>query len=64
MPKMKTKSGALKRFRKRATGYKFKHANKRHILTKKSKKMKRQARPMGAIAACDVLSVARMLGDA
>ncbi len=64
MPKMKTKSGALKRFRKRANGYKFRRKNRNHILTKKSKKMKRQARPMGTVAVCDVLSVARMLGDA
>ena len=41
MPKMKTKSSAKKRFRLTATGkIKRKHAFKRHILTKKSKKRK------------------------
>ena len=42
MPKMKTNSGAKKRFRLTGTGkIKRKHANKSHILTKKSKKRKR-----------------------
>jgi len=42
MPKMKTKCGAKKRFRVTGTGkIKRKHAFKRHILTKKSKKRKR-----------------------
>lgn len=64
MPKMKTKRGALKRFRARANGYKCRRANRNHILTKKTKKRKRQIRGPHAIAACDVPSVARMLGDA
>lgn len=42
MPKMKTKSGAKKRFSLTGTGkIKRKHAFKSHILTKKSKKRKR-----------------------
>ncbi|WP_185852299.1 50S ribosomal protein L35 [Blattabacterium cuenoti] len=42
MPKLKTKSGSKKRFKKTANGYiKRKHAFKRHLLTKKSKKKKR-----------------------
>lgn len=42
MPKMKTKGGAKKRFRITGTGkIKRKHAYKSHILTKKSKKRKR-----------------------
>ena len=45
MPKMKTKSGAKKRFKLTASGQvKFKPANKRHLLTAKPKKMKRQSR--------------------
>jgi len=41
MPKVKTNSGASKRFRKTASGkLKRKHAFKNHILTKKSKKRK------------------------
>jgi large subunit ribosomal protein L35 len=42
MPKMKTNSGAKKRFKLTGTGkIKRKHAYKSHILTKKSKKRKR-----------------------
>ena len=42
MPKMKTNSGAKKRFKLTGTGkIKRKHAYKRHILTKKSTKRKR-----------------------
>lgn len=42
MPKMKTKSGAKKRFVLTGSGkIKRKHAFKSHILTKKSKKRKR-----------------------
>ena len=45
MPKMKTKSGAKKRFRVRGSGsIKRSQAFKRHILTKKSTKTKRQLR--------------------
>lgn len=42
MPKMKTLSGAKKRFKVTATGkIKRKHAYKSHILTKKETKQKR-----------------------
>ena len=42
MPKAKTRSGAKKRFKLTGTGkLKRKHAFKRHILTKKVKKRKR-----------------------
>ena len=45
MPKMKTKSGAAKRFRIRAGGsIKRSKAYLRHILTKKSTKRKRHLR--------------------
>lgn len=45
MPKLKTKSGAAKRFKKLGGGgFKRSHAFKRHILTKKSTKRKRQLR--------------------
>ncbi|MGC8731376.1 MAG: large ribosomal subunit protein bL35, partial [Halothiobacillaceae bacterium] len=36
MPKIKSNSGAAKRFKKTACGFKRKSAFKRHILTKKS----------------------------
>lgn len=43
MPKMKTHSGAKKRFRKTASGkIKRKKAGKAHILTKKRSKRKRK----------------------
>jgi large subunit ribosomal protein L35 len=45
MPKMKTKSGAKKRFGRTATGkIKANVAHKRHRLISKPKKMKRKAR--------------------
>jgi large subunit ribosomal protein L35 len=45
MPKMKTKSGAKKRFKRTATGkIKAAVAHKRHRLVSKPKQMKRKAR--------------------
>lgn len=45
MPKMKTKSGAKKRFKVTASGkVKFKQAHARHRLISKPKKMKRNAK--------------------
>jgi large subunit ribosomal protein L35 len=50
MPKMKSKRGAAKRFKVRASGsIKRAGAYKRHILTKKSTKRKRQMRKRGAL---------------
>ena len=50
MPKMKTKSGAAKRFLVRKSGsIKRASANRRHILTKKAQKRKRQLRGMSTI---------------
>ncbi len=54
MPKMKTNSGAKKRFTITGTGkIKRKHAFKSHILTKKSKKRKRNLGYFGGVAKCD-----------
>lgn len=64
MPKIKTNRGAAKRFRRTATGYKHAQAHRRHILTKKGTKRKRQLRPTHMVKPCDVLSVSRMLADA
>ncbi len=62
MPKMKTKSGAKKRFTVRAGGtVKRSQAFKRHILTKKTTKSKRQLRGMTAVVAADVKSVRAMM---
>ena len=54
MPKMKSHRGAAKRFRRTATG-KLTHArrNKRHILTKKTTKRKRQLRLKNVVAKGD-----------
>ncbi|SDH89568.1 50S ribosomal protein L35 [Pseudomonas panipatensis] len=61
MPKMKTKSGAAKRFKVTAGGIKHKHAFKSHILTKMTTKRKRQLRGCSLLAASDVRRVARSL---
>ena len=62
MPKMKTKSGAKKRFRVRPGGtVKRGQAFKRHILTKKSTKNKRQLRGSTGIHATNMDSVKAML---
>lgn len=64
MPKMKTHSGAAKRFKKTAKGrIKRKSAFKSHILTKMTTKRKRQLRRPGAICEADVNRVDRMLGN-
>ena len=55
MPKMKTKSGAKKRFRVRGSGsIKRSQAFKRHILTKKSTKTKRQLRGSAEIHSTNI----------
>ena len=62
MPKMKTKSGAAKRFKALGSGaVKRTHANMRHILTKKTTKRKRQLRGMTSVHATDVRRVRAML---
>ncbi|PKO87510.1 MAG: 50S ribosomal protein L35 [Betaproteobacteria bacterium HGW-Betaproteobacteria-10] len=62
MPKMKTKSSAKKRFKVRAGGsIKRGQAFKRHILTKKSTKVKRHLRGSAAVNERDVASVRAML---
>ena len=62
MPKMKTKSGAKKRFRVRGSGsVKRSQACKRHILTKKSTKNKRHLRGSAEVHSTNAASVAAML---
>lgn len=62
MPKMKTKSGAKKRFRVRPGGtVKRGQAFKRHILTKKSTKNKRQLRGSVNVNPSDMGRIAQML---
>ena len=62
MPKMKTKSGAAKRFKVRAGGsIKRAQAFKRHILTKKTTKSKRQLRGTTEVHASDTASIRAMM---
>ena len=62
MPKMKTKSGAKKRFRVRGSGsIKRSQAYKRHILTKRTPKNKRQLRGSTGVHSTNVDSVKAML---
>lgn len=63
MPKMKTKSGAKKRFQITGSGkIKRKHAYKSHILTKKSKKRKRNLTHFTTVEKCDEKSIKQQLG--
>jgi len=63
MPKIKTNSGAKKRFALTGTGkIKRKHAFHSHILTKKTKKQKRNLCKTGLIHESDVNQVKQLLG--
>lgn len=63
MPKMKTKSGAKKRFSVTGSGkIKRKHAYKSHILTKKGTKQKRNLTHAGLVSTADMPNVRAMLG--
>lgn len=62
MPKMKSNSGAKKRFKLTATGrVKRQKAYHSHILTKKSQKRKRNLRKSVLLAEVDEKRVKRML---
>jgi large subunit ribosomal protein L35 len=62
MPKMKTKTGAAKRFRAQGSGgIKRSRAFLRHILTKKSTKRKRHLRGTTQVHPSDVRAVKSML---
>ena len=62
MPKMKTNSGAKKRFTLTGTGkIKRKHAFKSHILTHKTTKQKRNLTHTGLVHEADENNVKRML---
>jgi large subunit ribosomal protein L35 len=58
--KAKVHSGAAKRFKKTAAGYKRKSANKSHILTKMTTKRKRQLRGTSLVDAVDKPAIDRM----
>jgi len=62
MPKMKTNSGAKKRFTLTGTGkIKRKHAFKSHILTKKTKKQKRRLTHFTILNKSDEMNVKQLL---
>lgn len=62
MPKMKTISGAKKRFTLTGSGkVKRKHAFKSHILTKKSTKRKRNLTHTGIATTSDATTIREML---
>ncbi len=62
MSKMKTNSGSKKRFKLTGTGkIKRKHAYKSHILTKKTKKQKRNLTHIGLVDKADVKRVKSLL---
>ena len=63
MPKIKTNSGAKKRFALTGSGkIKRKHAFKSHILTKKTTKQKRNLTHIGLVDRVDVNNVKALLG--
>jgi large subunit ribosomal protein L35 len=62
MPKLKTNSGSKKRFALTGTGkIKRKHAFKNHILTKKTKKQKRNLAHTGLVANADMNNIKKLL---
>lgn len=62
MPKVKTHSGAKKRFKRTATGkFKFQRVFKRHLLTRRSQKRKRQLRLAGYVVAAHHHQIVKLL---
>jgi len=61
MPKLKTNRGAAKRFRKTASGFKRAQAHRRHILTKKPSKRKRQLGPSKLVHETDAGRLEKLL---
>ena len=62
MPKLKTHRGAAKRFKKTGTGKIMRtKAFRRHILTSKTKKIKRHMRRMEVVSPTNAKKLRRML---
>ena len=62
MPKIKTNKGALKRFKRTATGKLVRNkAFASHILTKKSRKRKRNLRKATTLDTTNIKQIARLL---
>ena len=64
MPKLKTNRAAAKRFRKTANGFKRAQSQRRHILTQKPSKRKRQLRGPTMVAKEDLGRLAQLLPHA
>ncbi|MBJ12388.1 MAG: 50S ribosomal protein L35 [Candidatus Marinimicrobia bacterium] len=63
MPKMKTRRGAAKRFKVTGSGrIKRNKANHRHMLIRRSNKVKRKMRQVGTLSKGDSKLVKAMLG--
>jgi large subunit ribosomal protein L35 len=64
MPKIKTKRGAAKRFKKTGTGkIKRRHNYNSHLLTSKTRKRKRKLRQGTLVSKAEEKTVKRMLPD-
>lgn len=62
MPKIKTHSGASKRFKVTKNGkVKISHTNRRHILNKKSTKRKRALRKAGYASSANEATLRRLV---
>ncbi len=62
MPKMKTKRGAAKRFKRTSSGkLKCFSGNKSHLLTHKRRKRKRRLRKSGIVAQVNVKGISKLL---
>jgi large subunit ribosomal protein L35 len=62
MPKIKTNRGAAKRFKRTASGsFKRNQSHRRHILTKKPSKRKRQLRCPSMLHPADTRAARRMM---
>ncbi|AMP20415.1 50S ribosomal protein L35 [endosymbiont 'TC1' of Trimyema compressum] len=62
MPKMKTHRGAAKRIKKTGSGkYKVAHANRNHILEKKTNKRKRHLRKSDILCAAEAKKIKVLL---
>jgi large subunit ribosomal protein L35 len=62
MPKMKTHSSAKKRFKVKSSGkVKRAKAYRRHLLTSKTRKRKRNLRGVAHFSECDIHKIKRLL---
>ncbi len=62
MPKMKTRRGAVKRFKVTGSGkLRRNKANHRHMLIRRSKSARRKMRQPDLISSCDTQKVRRMI---